>query len=298
MNHRPTDAATNLRRHVLRAAICALALLIALPWPALADEPVPGAPPTAAPTAAPSAPPTASPAPTAAPEDEPSPEPTPTPAPTPPPPPDPTPTPEPAPGPSPAPAWVTIRVNLYRPLTAVRQYTNYWCVPANAQTMINIIRNTHDRSYLTQSRFYTLTRRNNRYRYRTLGNDVRGWAWLLDSRLAGPLHYKDRMYPTQTAAINKIVEAIDRTRHPVGVVVDRGRHAWTVVGYRVRQIPGQPTSRVVEGLYLFGSLKGVRSEPGWPYGYLPISAFKRRFTRYHEWQRPVVWEGNYVIVSE
>jgi hypothetical protein len=189
-------------------------------------------------------------------------------------------------------------VNLYRPRTAVRQYTSYWCVPANAQTMINIIRGTHDQSYLTQSRFYRLTRRNNRYRYRTLGNDVRGWAWLLDTRLPGPLHYQDRMFTTQAAAIDRIVEAINRTRHPVGIVVDRGRHAWTVVGYRLRQIPGQPASRVVEGLYVFGSLKGARSEPRWPYGYLPISTIKRRFTRYHEWQRPVVWEGRYVIVSE
>jgi hypothetical protein len=35
-----------------------------------------------------------------------------------------------------------------------------------------------------------------------------------------------------------------------------------------------------------------------PYRYTAIGDFRRRFTRYHEWQRSVIWEGRYVIVSE
>jgi hypothetical protein len=164
--------------------------------------------------------------------------------------------------------------------------------------MINVIRRTSDQSYSTQLHYYNLLRRHNRYTYITKGNDVQGWAWLLDSRTGGSWHYDDRMYARQSTAIRRIVEAIDRTRHPVGVVVDRGTHAWTVLGYRAHQIQGLPSTRVIDGLYVFGSLKGAWSEPHWPYEYLSVSAFRQRFTRYHEWQRPVIWEGKYVIVSE
>jgi hypothetical protein len=127
-------------------------------------------------------------------------------------------------------------VNLYRPYAIVRQYTSYWCVPASAQTMINVINRTTDRTYATQSRYAWHAQRLNRYTYASRGNDPRGWALLLDKFVGGEWHYADRTYGSQTAGINAIVESIARTGHPVGVVVDRGTHAWTVLGFRATQV--------------------------------------------------------------
>jgi hypothetical protein len=183
-------------------------------------------------------------------------------------------------------------VNLYRPYAIVRQYTSYWCVPASSQTMINIINRTTDRTYATQSRYAWHAKRLNRYAYASRGNDPQGWARLLDKYVGGEWHYADRTYSSQTAGINAIVESIRRTGHPVGVVVDRGTHAWTVLGFRGTQ---RGDDLEIHGVYVTGPLYG--RDP-WPYRYYTTDQFRTRFTRYHEWQRSVVWEGLYVVISE
>ena len=187
----------------------------------------------------------------------------------------------------------TIDVNLYRRNAAMRQLTNYWCVAANTQTMLNLINGTTDRSHATQARFHRQIHRLNRYTYRSPGNDVRGWARFLDSRVGGDWHYGDRSFASRPDAIAAIVESIDRTHHPVGIVVDHGSHAWTVMGYRATVIRNS-TVRTIEGLYVSGSL---RRDP-WPYSFMTLSQFATHFTRYHEPERKVVWEGLFVIVSE
>jgi hypothetical protein len=217
---------------------------------------------------------------------------------------------EPVPAPTPAPApeqapeqaaatRVAIDTNLYRPYAIVQQYTGYWCVPANAQTMVNIIMGRRDRTYATQARFARQTQRQNRYRYPTRGNDPRGWSRFLDQLLPGDLQYRDRSFDLQSDAIGAIVDAIDRTAHPVGIVVDRGTHAWTVLGYRGSMVEGDGSTRVVDGFYVSGSLYRLRRarEP-WPYKYMTLDAFRARFSRYHESSRKVVWEGKFVIVAE
>jgi hypothetical protein len=192
-----------------------------------------------------------------------------------------------------------IDVNLYRPYVVVRQYTGYWCVPASAQAIVNIANGTSDRTYNTQARFAWHVNRFNKYTYPTRGNDPRGWARFLDYWLPGELHYLDRSYNSQSAAIAGIADAIDRSNRPVGIVVDRGTHAWTVLGYRGTVVRGDPTSRVIEGFYVTGPLHTVRGKiDPWPYRYMPLADFKLRFTRYHESTRAVVWEGKFVIVSE
>jgi hypothetical protein len=189
----------------------------------------------------------------------------------------------------------TRTVDLYRSGAAVTQYTSYWCVPAAAQTMINLATGRSDRSYATQSRLYTELRRANLYRYSTRGNDVRGWARVLTARLPAGMGYADISFSSRSAAYLAIVKAMDRTGRPVGIVVDEGRHAWTVVGFSIRETPGVPNSTTVLGFYVVGPL-GSPSDP-WPKRYLTVSQLSSRFTRYHESQRSVPWEGLYVIVA-
>jgi hypothetical protein len=68
-----------------------------------------------------------------------------------------------------------------------------------------------------------------------------------------------------------------------------------VVGFRVREIVGDPGARTILGFYVVGPL-GPDKDP-WPKAYYTVDQLSTRFTRYHEWQMSVVWEGKYVIVA-
>jgi len=273
-------------RPARRASLVAVALLAALVFPgaALAEEAA--GPPTPAPTAVPT----------------PTPTPTPTPAPTPSlltastptPTPDPTPTPSAAPTPAPNPTVITR--NLYRAGAVVLQYTSTWCVPASVQTMANLILGTRDTSYATQKLLASVTYRYNRYRYSGPGNDIRGWAGALNWRLPDtlPVVYRDRSYPTRMAALDAIVDAIDETGYPVGVTVWHGGHAWSVVGYRISQVPGDRSTRQILGFYVVGPL-GAPRDP-WPLRYMALDTFLGQYTRYYEDKDREPWHLDYVLV--
>src|SRR5688572_7619470 len=171
------EALPRIRRWLLAAALGS-SMLGSMPWAvAAADEPSPT--PTATPEPTPV--PTATPTPTATPSPRRTLSPTVPPTPTPPPTPRPTlapaPTPTPTPSPTPRRTPVITKVNLYRSTAMVRQYTNYWCVPAATQSMVNLVRPTSNRSYLTQKFYYKTIREHHRYYYATRGNDPQGWAW-------------------------------------------------------------------------------------------------------------------------
>ncbi|HET9456732.1 MAG TPA: hypothetical protein VFO78_05290 [Candidatus Limnocylindrales bacterium] len=190
---------------------------------------------------------------------------------------------------------VTRTVDLSRTAAHVTQYTSYWCVPAAAQTMINIVTGRSDRTYATQSRLYTELQKANLYDYTTKGNDVRGWARVLSARLPAGMGYADVSFTSRGAAYGAIVDAMDRTKRPVGIVVGAGSHAWTVVGFTVRETTGSAPSRTILGFTVVGPLGSPRDP--WPKKYLTVDQLASHFTRYHESQRAVVWEGKFVIVA-
>jgi hypothetical protein len=188
------------------------------------------------------------------------------------------------------------RVLIYRESAMVKQYTNYWCVPATTQSMLNLILGTSDRSYATQKTYYEGTRKNNRYTYATKGNDPQGWAWALRYYSGNQTTYQARSFTNKTASLAAIVESIDRTGDPVGVTVHRGTHAWIVLGYRAEPDPNDASKRIIVGFYVSGPL-GSPTDP-WPYAYMTTARFREHFTRYHEWQRDVIWEDTWVIISQ
>jgi hypothetical protein len=278
------------------------------PWSALADEtPAPTEPapdPSAAPTLDVAADPTATPAPAPTPPPTPAPtaepQPTAAPAPTNGPAdhtPEPTDTPDPTATPTPRPTSDTVLQsrNLYRYSAMVRQYTSYWCVPATVQSMANLVLGTSNRSYSRQSYIYKLTRQHNRYRYATRGNDPQGWGWSLRYFTNGHPYYP-RAYTNKDTAINSIWASIARTRHPVGVTVYSGTHAWVVLGYKLTYDRTEPSKKTLLGLYVSGPLGSTSDR--WPYKYLTVAQFKTVFTRYHEWQRSVIWEGKWVVLAQ
>lgn len=188
------------------------------------------------------------------------------------------------------------RVLIHRTSAMVKQYTNYWCVPATTQSMLNLILGTSDRTRATQEKYYAGTRKNNRYTYATKGNDPDGWAWSLRYYSGGLTDYQARSFTNKTAALDAIVASIGRTGTPVGVPVHDGKHAWIVLGYRAEPDPASPTRPKILGFYVSGPL-GSPKDP-WTYEYMSTSTFKSHFTRYHEWQRDVIWEGTWVIISQ
>ena len=306
---RRATAHGRLPRAILAIFLGLMALGVT-PWSALADEtPAPTEPapdPTAAPTLDVAADPTATPAPapTPPPTPAPTPEPQPTAAPaptsgpadhTPEPTDTPDPTATPAPTPRPTSDTVLQSRNLYRYSAMVRQYTSYWCVPATVQSMANLVLGTSNRSYSRQGYIYKLTRQHNRYRYATLGNDPQGWGWSLRYFTNGRPYYP-RAYTNKDTAINSIWASIARTRHPVGVTVYSGTHAWVVLGYKLTYDRTEPSKKTLLGLYVSGPLGSTSDR--WPYKYLTIAQFKNVFTRYHEWQRSVIWEGKWVVLAQ
>ena len=223
---------------------------------------------------------------------DPTPEPTPSPTYT------PAPTETPAPSATPATPTAVLRTStIYRSDAVVRQFTKTWCVPASAQTMANLVLGRSDRTYATQKAFAARVRSYNAYTYTSAGNDVRGWAgalnWALPDSL--PVVYRDRSYGSRSAAITAIVGAIDRTGYPVGIVVRRGMHAWTVLGYQASEVPGDPASRVDPRPVRRRVRSARRRIPGRT-AYMTLATFASYFTAYNEVERKVIWHGRYVIV--
>jgi hypothetical protein len=299
----PRDRMVVVSRHPRgRAPLALVALLVAgllLPGVARAEEPTPAAA-AESPSASPVASPTPEPTPAATPDPTPvaTPDPTPTPvaAPTPLPTPAPDPTPVAAPIAAPDPTPVVISRSLYRSGAAATQFTGYWCVPASVQTMANLILGTRDTSFATQKLIASVTYRFNRFRYSDLGNDIRGWAGALNWRLPDslPIVYRDRSYPSRTAALNAIVDAIDETGYPVGITVWHGGHAWSVVGYKIRQVGSNRSTREILGFYAVGPLGSPRDP--FPVRYVALDGFLGDYTRYYDDKERAPWHKDYVLV--
>jgi hypothetical protein len=69
-----------------------------------------------------------------------------------------------------------------------------------------------------------------------------------------------------------------------------------VLGYRTSHDAADPTDQTILGFYVSGPLGS--SSDKWPYRYLTADEFRRYFTRYHEWQRSVIWEGKWVVIAQ
>jgi len=284
-------------RRLLLAVTLGVGVVGATPLSVFADESAPPSPEASSETPAPPSPdPTPAPDPTSAPTPDPTPAPAAAPTPSLDPSPDPTPSPTATPTPTPSrPTYTLASMNLYRSSAMVRQYTNYWCVPATVQSIANIVLKTSNRTYSRQGYIYKLTRLHNRYRYATKGNDPQGWAWSLRYFTYGRPYYA-RAYTNKDLAIRSIADSIARTRQPVGVTVRNGTHAWVVLGYKQTIDNDEPSKKTLLGLYVSGPL-GTTADR-WPYRYLTVAQFKEVFTRYHEWQRSVIWEGKWVVVGQ
>ena len=73
-----------------------------------------------------------------------------------------------------------------------------------------------------------------------------------------------------------------------------GGHAWSVVGYRISQVPGDPSTRQILGFYVVGPLGSPRDP--WPVRYMALADFLGDYTRYYEDKDREPWHLDYVLV--
>ena len=170
----------------------------------------------------------------------------------------------------------------YRSPPITRQYKNYWCVPAATQTMLQPDRKARRTCGTLGSRsLYYQIRKHNRYRYRTNGNDIQGWAWALR-------YYSEGAVPRPGVRVEDdrhhaaIVEAIDRTGHPVGITVRAtGR---TPGGARLQgpsRSAADPNKQTILGFYVSGPL-GPGSRDPWQVPVPVDGVVPEGLPRYHE----------------
>jgi hypothetical protein len=226
--------------------------------------------------------------------DDPTPTPEPTATPDPTPTPDPTAAPNPTPTPAPPPAFSH---SLYRSGDFVRQYTSYQCVGASIQLMRNVRRVPDSHSRPRQRVLWQIARKRSLYRADG-GADPFGWSAAL--RLVGVGRYQVVGAPTLREALRTAASAMARTGKPVGMIVWRGRHAWTMTGFGASADPTQTSDFEVINVRI--------SDPLYPYYHvrkrtiyrpntaLSMDLLARNFTPYHDGRRDPRIEGRYVVI--
>jgi hypothetical protein len=196
----------------------------AAPTPAApTDSPVPTADPTLQPTATPE--PTYIPLPTASPAPTPSATPLATPA-----------------GP--------FSMDLYREGAFVSEVEKYMCLPAAMQVMINIMKDGPvDTTAKTQWRLYEKARTYliPPYVNGDTGAQPEGWAATLNDEGYGP--YRMAIRPTLQEAIHLAAKQIRLTNKPVGLLVWRGAHSWSMSGFQSDADPLTTDEFNVLGIY-------------------------------------------------
>jgi hypothetical protein len=213
---------------------------------------------------------------------------------------EPRPTPAPTPRLRPKPKPGPFRMDLYRKGDMVSEFTNYWCVPAAMQTMINIMeRGGPDRTRATQLRLYRLARRLSTDKLDGKGAEPIGWARGL-TRL-GYGRFEVTAHRTRGEAIRTAARALRLTGRPVGIIAWRGAHSWVMTGFRSTADPGYTRSFKVTHVAIadvwyprISSIWGA-SDP--PATWVPFERLPRDFLPY---KRPTVrypgLDGKYLLV--
>ena len=200
------------------------------------------------------------------------------------PPAEPTPTVEPTPEPTPARRPTGVQsVLYYRSPAVVRQYKNYWCVPAATQTMWNLLTRDVERDVGSPAvRSTRQIRMHNRYRYTTNGNDIQGWAWALR-------HYTGQPYDARAFTSQDDRHRAPSSRRSTGPVTRSGSPSTTArtPGSSSATRPQPSADGPDQADDPRASTSAARSDRGsrdpWKYRYLSMASFRKVYGKYHEW---------------
>jgi hypothetical protein len=134
-------------------------------------------------------------------------------------------------------------VDLLRKGDFVGQTTPYQCIGASIQMTLNIAGVTDDRTAATQARVQQMARELSwtsadparPFRGEPRGASSRGWARALNRLGVGS--FMLRSEATLEQAVRTAAIAIRATGLPVGLLVQEGRHAWLMTGFRATADP-------------------------------------------------------------
>jgi hypothetical protein len=255
--------------------------------------------PTAAPTSAPVVDPTAAPNATPEPTPDQSPEPTPT---------DPPASPRASSDPGSQEPAVTAAViasakyvySMYRPRTHAVQKTDWYCVPASIQMMLNLIKGTSSRGEAAQTRYWRYAQDHSRYPITDNGADAAGWAAAMKHWNGG--NYTVGVHKTMQASLRAAARRMRATGKPVGMIVwgRNGGHAWVMTGFRATADPKNSSDFTVTSvqamgpLWPLGTIGGQSFDPG-PKDWVSYDTLKKKFTENEQRNAPE-WDERWITV--
>ena len=201
-------------------------------------------------------------------------------------------------GPAQAATW-NGRFSIWRNGAFAPQYTDFSCVGATIQIMVNLVRNRADKSRRGQFAYLDHAQERSRYPVTDLGADPQGWAQALRDYGAGD-DYGWANDPTIEGSLHTAAKQIRRTGKPVGLLVHFGRHAWVMSGFESTADPAQSddfevtAAEVVGPLWPSGTLNGRPFDPG-PQTWMDVRTLSRKFDRYVEPGHDL-WRDQYVTI--
>ncbi len=193
-------------------------------------------------------------------------------------------------------------VNLYREGAFVSQFTDYWCLPAAMQTMMNIIDGAApDTTRETQERLYWQARDLSTETLRPNGKGAQpeGWANSLNAEGYGP--YEVRVEPTLEEAVALAARQLRLTGKPVGLLTWRGAHSWVMSGFEATADPLHFDDFEVTGVWIqdvwYPRVSRIWGESEPPDTLVPIEELGEDYRKYRRpYRRHPDKDGQYVLV--
>jgi hypothetical protein len=189
------------------------------------------------------------------------------------------------------------KINLYEQGSFVTQYTWTWCVGATSQMMLNLIKDTSNRTKEQQKKLVQYAMAHDGHAGSQGGSDATGFAATLREHGGGS--YRPVTYSSFRKSVRKAVKAIRHTGKPVGLLVMGGRHAWVLHGFEATRDPARTNDFEVTHVYVSGPLypkqtSGYFDRP--PNTRLTIDQFRTPFRRFDDPDSPE-FVGYWVTVN-
>jgi len=193
---------------------------------------------------------------------------------------------------------------VYQGYYASQQPDDYTCVAASALTWVDYITGSTNVSTTRVRAYYSYGRQHTRYSYSANGLDPRAWAWILYHYTPAGYGFNDYRHTTQTSANRQLVFGLRATHKPVGALMEKGWHAFDVVGFYSSADPYDAETWTLYGFYVvdpwfdggdwskFGAQYNLS-----PNSYITVSHWNQYyFLKYVEPTRSTIWDDKYVTV--
>jgi hypothetical protein len=190
--------------------------------------------------------------------------------------------------------------SVFRPKTHSVQKTNWYCVPASIQMMLNIVYGDSDRSRAGQDRYWRYAQDNSTYPITDNGADAGGWAKALRHWGAGD--YSVGIHGSMEGALRAAASRMRATGKPAGIIVwgsNKG-HGWVMTGFRASADPRATSDYSVSSiqamgsLWPYGTINGKPYDPG-PREWVGMAELRNKYTRFYDRNAPA-WHGRWLTV--